>query len=53
VIADFRAPDVLRFGFAPLYIRYQDAWDAVSVLTRVMADKTYRLDAYRRVRKVT
>ncbi len=53
VIADFRAPDVLRFGFAPLYIRYQDAWDAVAILSRVMAEKTYRLDRYRRVRKVT
>jgi len=53
VIADFRAPDVLRFGFAPLYIRFQDAWDAVSVLASVMVEETYRLDQYRRVYKVT
>src|SRR4029079_11328542 len=36
VIADFREPDVLRFGFAPLYLRFVDVWDAVDHLVAVM-----------------
>jgi kynureninase len=36
VIGDFRAPDMLRFGFAPLYNRYTDVWDAVDALASVM-----------------
>ena len=36
VIGDFREPDILRFGFAPLYTRFADAWDAVDRLARVL-----------------
>jgi len=36
VIGDFRAPDILRFGFTPLYTRFADAWDAVEHLVQVL-----------------
>ncbi len=36
VIGDFRAPDVLRFGLAPIYNSYQDVWRAADVLLGIM-----------------
>jgi kynureninase len=42
VVGDFRAPDVLRFGFAPLYLRYADVWDAVERLDAVVGSGRWR-----------
>lgn len=44
VIADFRAPNYLRFGFAPLYNNFADIWQAVRVLRDVVDSESY-LDA--------
>jgi kynureninase len=36
VIPDFRAPDSIRFGLAPLYTRYVDVWDAIDRLAGIV-----------------
>jgi kynureninase len=36
VIGDFRAPDILRFGFTPLYTTMEDVEGAVAILKRIM-----------------
>lgn len=42
VVGDFRAPDILRFGFTPLYTRFTDVWDAVERLREVLASGQWR-----------
>ncbi len=47
VIGDFRAPDLIRFGFAPLYNTEADAVRAAKVLARILADRLWDRPEYR------
>ncbi|MEO7855292.1 MAG: aminotransferase class V-fold PLP-dependent enzyme, partial [Rubrivivax sp.] len=42
VVGDFRAPDILRFGFTPLYTRFADVWNAVDHLVQVLQREEWR-----------
>lgn len=53
VIADFRAPDLMRFGFAPLYVRHQDVDIAVERLGIVLAERRWDRPEHRRRARVT
>lgn len=46
VICDFRAPGKTRFGFAPLYIRYVDVWDAVDRLHSILVNDIWKDSKY-------
>jgi kynureninase len=42
IIGDFRAPDVMRFGFGPLYVRHVDVFDAVVALEDILMSGVWR-----------
>jgi kynureninase len=46
VVGDFRAPDVARFGFTPLYLRFVDVYDAVEILVGVLESGTHQDRAF-------
>lgn len=53
VIGDFRAPDILRFGFAPLYVRHVDLWDAIEALRDIMHSGQWREPRFAQRKAVT
>lgn len=53
VIGDFRQPDLLRFGFTPLYLRFADIWDAVMILRDVMLTESWKYGRFQQRNAVT
>ena len=53
VIGDFRAPDILRFGFAPLYVGFVDLWEAVKVIKDVMQGRLWDRPEFLQKKAVT
>jgi len=53
VIGDFRAPDIMRFGFTPLYTGERDVQTAIRILAQVMQQHLWDDPACRRPNAVT
>ena len=53
VIADFRSPDLLRFGFSPLHLRFEDIWHSTRAIKEVLEEGMYLLPAFNKRLKVT
>ncbi|MGJ8545049.1 MAG: kynureninase [Sulfitobacter sp.] len=47
VIGDFRAPDIMRFGFTPLYLDAEDVSRAVAVIADVMNNQLWDREEYK------
>ena len=53
IIGDFRPPDLMRFGFAPLYNSFEDAWRTASTLSEILAKSGWDRSEFRLRNKVT
>ena len=53
VIADYREPDIMRFGFAPLYNRFADVGEACGALLKVLQRGEQKNPAFRHRSTVT
>jgi kynureninase len=53
VIGDFRAPDILRFGFASLYVSFADVWHTVAYLKAVMTSNEWQAPQFMQRKAVT
>jgi kynureninase len=47
VIGDYREPEIMRFGFTPLYTSFADVWDAVGILEDILDRRDYDIAATR------
>ncbi len=53
VVVDFRSPDIVRFGFSPLFLGFEDVWRAIQILKAIIKDKTYLNDEFSQRLRVT
>jgi kynureninase len=47
IVGDFRAPDIARFGFSPLFLSYAEVWDAAQGFCEILATRTWDRPEFR------
>ncbi len=47
IVGDFRAPDIARFGFSPLFLSYAEVWDAARALADILAARAWDRPEFR------
>ncbi|MFZ6648055.1 kynureninase [Undibacterium sp. TJN25] len=53
ITGDFRMPDILRFGFAPLYVRFVDVYDTVEAIAEIMEKDEWNQEKFLTKKAVT
>ena len=53
VVGDYRAPNILRFGFAPLYVGFADVWNAMAQIKDVMLTQAWKAPEFNQRKAVT
>ena len=53
VIGDFRAPDLMRFGFSPLYLSFADIDRAADALAEILSTRSWDDPRFTEKRRVT
>ncbi|MCY7339157.1 MAG: hypothetical protein LH465_04290 [Sphingomonas bacterium] len=53
IVGDYREPDLMRFGFAPLYNGFADVWRTVDAIAELLAGRAYDQPRFRKRSRVT
>ncbi|MDT0593564.1 kynureninase [Glaciecola petra] len=53
VVPDFRAPNILRLGFSPLFLTYEQVFNAARILADLVNKQEYKNSMYQQMKEVT
>jgi kynureninase len=53
ILADFRAPDTVRFGFSPFFLSFTEIWDAMDALSDILSTRSWDQPEFHARAKVT
>ena len=53
IIGDYREPNVMRFGISPLYMRFEDVWNAITCLREIMQTGQWQSEKFKNKNYVT